>query len=246
MSDQAGTAGLLAAHRDEIRTMIAYMRTEMQEMRAEVHAMMGREDPRNSATWLPGFPSLSVCVCYPSHRPNDPICQWWPTASPACICRPQFIPGRDPICRYPHDPLLAEVRASRLRLEGLIMSYFAHRDLMRDFGGEGPRPTITVLCGSTRFGEAFQEANLRLTLAGHIVLSIGCDMRSDHELWRDLDESAIEVIKRKLDELHKRKIDLADEVFVLDVDGYIGESTRSEIEYATRLGRPIRYLSQEK
>lgn len=106
------------------------------------------------------------------------------------------------------------------------------------------RPTITVLCGSTRFGHSFREWNLRLTLAGHIVLSIGCDMRSDHELWRDLDERAIEEVKMKLDELHKRKIDLADEVFVLDVDGYIGSSTRGEIEYAESLGRPVRYLSK--
>lgn len=117
---------------------------------------------------------------------------------------------------------------------------------MRDFGGEGPRPTITVLCGSTRFRKAFDEANLWLTLSGHIVLSIGVDMRndSDHPSLRDLDEDVLEGVKRNLDELHKRKIDLADEVFVIDPDGYIGASTRSEIEYATKLGRPIRYLSK--
>lgn len=115
-----------------------------------------------------------------------------------------------------------------------------HHALVRDFGG--PKPTITVLCGSTRFSEAFQEQNLRLTMAGHIVLSIGCDTRSDHELWRDLDQDAIDRLKADLDELHKRKIDLADEVFVLNVGGYIGQSTRSEIDYATALGRPIAYL----
>jgi cell division protein FtsB len=48
--------------------------------------------------------------------------------------------------------------------------------------------------------------------------------------------------KIALDELHKRKIDLADEVLVLNVGGYIGESTRSEIEYARKLGKPVRYL----
>lgn len=112
--------------------------------------------------------------------------------------------------------------------------------LVRDFGG--PRPPITVLCGSTRFGHSFQEQNLRLTMAGHIVLSIGCDTRSDHELWRNLDEAAMEALKDRLDVLHKRKIDLADEVLVLNVGGYIGESTRSEIEYAIKLGRPVRYL----
>lgn len=122
-----------------------------------------------------------------------------------------------------------------------------YHDLVRDFGsGEvaDERPTITVLCGSTRFGHTFQEQNLRLTMAGHIVLSIGCDTRSDHELWRDLDESAIEKLKADLDDLHKRKIDLADEVLVLNVGGYIGDSTRSEIAYAEKVGRPVRYLEE--
>lgn len=115
-----------------------------------------------------------------------------------------------------------------------------YHGLVVDFGG--PRPPITVLCGSTRFSEAYQEANLRLTVAGHIVLSIGCDTRSDHELWRDMSEAEIEALKDQLDVLHKRKIDLADEVFVLNVGGYIGSSTRSEIEYAEKLGKPLRYL----
>jgi hypothetical protein len=113
-----------------------------------------------------------------------------------------------------------------------------HHDLVRDF--RGPRPTITVLCGSTRFLEAFQRANLRLTLLGHIVLSIGCDTKSDVELA--LAGVVGADAKPALDELHKRKIDLADEVLVLNVGGYIGESTRSEIEYAEKLGKPIDYL----
>jgi hypothetical protein len=113
-----------------------------------------------------------------------------------------------------------------------------HHGLVRDF--RGPKPTITVLCGSTRFGEAFQDANLRLTMAGHIVLSIGCDMKSDSELWSDPVEA--EQIKKRLDELHMRKIDLADEVYVLNVDGYIGESTRNEIAYAQALRKPVEYL----
>lgn len=120
-------------------------------------------------------------------------------------------------------------------------------DLVRDFGGDGDRPTITVLCGSTRFGQAFRDANLALTLAGHIVLSIGCDTKSDDELAR-AGVTFDQALKGRLDELHLRKIDLADEVLVLNVampehpNGYIGESTRREIEYATRLGKPIRYL----
>jgi len=115
-------------------------------------------------------------------------------------------------------------------------------DLVRDFGG--PRPEIIVLCGSTRFGEAFAEANLRLTVDGAIVLSIGCDLRSDHELWADLTENQIGELKESLDVLHKRKIDLADRVLVLNVGGYIGSSTRSEIEYAEKIGRPVDYLTE--
>lgn len=117
-----------------------------------------------------------------------------------------------------------------------------HHDLVRDF--QGPRPTITVLCGSTRFYDVFREQNLRLTLAGHIVLSIGCDLRSDsdlataNELGGDLDAT-----KRELDELHRRKIDLADEVLVVsDSTGYFGESTASEISYAVKRGKPVRFL----
>jgi hypothetical protein len=119
---------------------------------------------------------------------------------------------------------------------------YEYHDVVCDFRTSGERPRITVLCGSTRFGHSFREHNLRLTIAGHIVLSIGCDLRSDHELWRDLDQPAIERLKASLDELHKRKIDLADEVLVLNVGGYIGDSTRSEIGYAEALGKPVIYL----
>src|SRR6266568_1729570 len=98
---------------------------------------------------------------------------------------------------------------------------------------QGPitkRPTIICLCGSTRFSQAFHDENLRETLLGRIVLSIGCDFKSDHDLMiaGDLTEED----KERLDELHLRKIDLADEILVLNVNGYIGQSTRREIEYA--------------
>jgi len=101
------------------------------------------------------------------------------------------------------------------------------------------KPPIVCLCGSTRFGDAFREANLRYTLVGCIVLSVGCDTKSDDELWADPDERA--AIKVRLDELHKHKIHMADVVHILNVGGYIGESTRSEIEYAQRLGKLITY-----
>lgn len=86
---------------------------------------------------------------------------------------------------------------------------------------------------------AFQEANLNETLSGNIVLSIGCNTHSDDMLRLPAS------VKERLDELHKRKIDLADEVLVLNVRGYIGASTRSEIEYAEAQGKVIRYLDEE-
>lgn len=104
------------------------------------------------------------------------------------------------------------------------------------------KPIIVTLCGSTRFGQAFQDANLDETLKGNIVLSIGCNTKSDLQLFGDLPEQRRKEIKAALDELHKRKIDLSDEIFVLNVGGYIGESTRSEIEYAAKKGLLIRYL----
>src|SRR6266705_1462992 len=94
-------------------------------------------------------------------------------------------------------------------------------------------PTIVCLCGSARFSKAFQEANLKETLAGKIVLTIGCDMKSDGELFGSDEEKTS--IKAMLDELHLRKIELADEVLILNVNGYIGESTKRELAYAQHL-----------
>ena len=104
-----------------------------------------------------------------------------------------------------------------------------------------PMPTIVCLCGSTRFKDAFDEANYQETMAGRIVLSVGFLM---HATGNKHGQSVGATPEQKiaLDELHKRKIDLADEVLVLNVGGYIGDSTRSEIEYAERLNMPIRYL----
>ncbi len=97
-------------------------------------------------------------------------------------------------------------------------------------------PKIVCLCGSGRFMDAFNTAEESETLQGHIVLTIGCNTK---DVARDAN---YERHKPMLDELHKRKIDLADEVLVLNVGGYIGQSTRSEIEYAQGLGKPVRYL----
>lgn len=108
------------------------------------------------------------------------------------------------------------------------------------------KPTIVCLCGSTRFSEAFREANLHETLAGNIVLTIGCDMRSDADLFADKTDKELTAIKISLDWLHFRKIDLADEVLILNVDGYVGQSTRNELNYAISTGKRVRWLEPDK
>jgi hypothetical protein len=102
-------------------------------------------------------------------------------------------------------------------------------------------PRIVCLCGSTRFKAAFDEANYRETMAGRIVLSVGFYMHAT-ENRHGQDVGTTDEQKLRLDELHKRKIDLCDEVLILNVGGYIGNSTRSEIEYAMAHSKPIRYL----
>ena len=95
---------------------------------------------------------------------------------------------------------------------------------------------VITLCGSTRFKDAFLEAQKNLTLSGNIVISVGLFGHSgDNEVWE-------EEMKAMLDDMHKRKIDMADEIFVINVGGYIGSSTQSEIEYAKAMGKPVKYL----
>jgi hypothetical protein len=108
--------------------------------------------------------------------------------------------------------------------------------------GAASRPRVVCLCGSTRFAEEFRQASLRLTLAGEIVLSIGCDPRREGDLAAMAEAGDPAAVKARLDELHKRKIDLANWVLVINPGGYAGESTRSEIAYATARGKPVRYL----
>lgn len=104
------------------------------------------------------------------------------------------------------------------------------------------RPTIVCLCGSTRFKDAFVEANLRETLLGNIVLTIGCDMRTDDEIFGSMPESVKRNAKRLLDALHLEKIRLADAVLILNVGGYIGESTTREAWFAFYLNKKVRWL----
>ena len=95
---------------------------------------------------------------------------------------------------------------------------------------------VITLCGSTKFKEQYLEVQKRLTLEGNIVISVGLFGHSgDDEVWT-------EGTKVMLDDMHKRKIDMADEIFVINVNGYIGSSTKSEIEYALKTGKKVNYL----
>ena len=103
--------------------------------------------------------------------------------------------------------------------------------------------TVIALCGSTRFKDEFMEVQKRLTLEGNIVISVGLFGHSgDKEVWENMDEGTLTKTKEMLDDMHKRKIDMADEIFVINVGGYIGDSTQSEIEYAQNTGKTVRYL----
>ncbi len=102
-------------------------------------------------------------------------------------------------------------------------------------------PPIVVICGSTRFMTEMNEADLRETKAGKIVVKPGCDMKSPRELRSGPAEA--EALKARLDDLHRAKIRLADEVLI--VGGYIGDSTRAEIAYARSLGKPVRFTHPE-
>ena len=98
---------------------------------------------------------------------------------------------------------------------------------------------VITLCGSTRFKNEFMEAQKRLTLEGNVVITVGLYGHSgDDVVWT-------EGVKDMLDRQHLAKIDLADEIFVINVGGYIGESTRSEIAYAEKTGKKVYYLEPQ-
>lgn len=107
------------------------------------------------------------------------------------------------------------------------------------------RPKIVCLCGSTRFYQQFQEANYQETMAGRIVLSVGFYPHAQKEAHHE-ERGCTPEQKIALDVLHKQKIDLADEILVLNVGGYIGTSTRSEIRHAVATGKPVRWLEPDK
>ena len=95
---------------------------------------------------------------------------------------------------------------------------------------------VITLCGSTKFKDDFIREQKRLTLEGNIVISVGLfGLAGDNEV---LDHG----VKEMLDDMHKRKIDMADEIFVINKNGYIGSSTKSEIQYAIDLRKPVKYM----
>lgn len=97
---------------------------------------------------------------------------------------------------------------------------------------------VITLCGSTRFKNEFLQVQKELTLKGNIVISVGLFGHADGEYEKVITDE----VKIMLDDMHKRKIDMADEIFVINKDGYIGESTKSEIRYAIETGKRVNYL----
>ncbi len=101
---------------------------------------------------------------------------------------------------------------------------------------------IITLCGSTRFKEEFEEVNRTLELNDWVVLTVASYYHSENDTslrrW-------IERNKRQLDRLHLAKIELSQAIVVIDVDGYIGRSTRAEIRHAKELEKPIYYYSDK-
>lgn len=105
---------------------------------------------------------------------------------------------------------------------------------------------VITLCGSTRFKNEFYKAQKELTLEGNIVISVGLFGHSgDSEVWDNMSEGTLTKTKEMLDDMHKRKIDMADEIFVINKNGYIGDSTKSEIAYAIKSGKKVNYLEEQ-
>ena len=95
---------------------------------------------------------------------------------------------------------------------------------------------VITLCGSTRFRAEYERVQKELTLQGNIVISVGLFGHSgDDEVWKD-------GVKEMLDEMHLAKIDMADEIFVINPGGYIGQSTSREIAYARSRGKTVKSL----
>jgi hypothetical protein len=136
------------------------------------------------------------------------------------------------VLRHDHNRTFASVLAQiEMRMEASGFRLIRSEEMIYP---DGRPPRVVCLCGSTRFADAFQAANRTETLSGRIVLSVGCFAHQGDPVSPEE--------KLALDQLHLRKIDLADEILVLNVGGYIGDSTRREVEYANAAGKAIRFL----
>lgn len=102
---------------------------------------------------------------------------------------------------------------------------------------------IMCLCGSTRFKDEFEKAAAELSLRGYIGLSLGVFGKSgDYERY-DIDEND-EKLREQLDDMHKQRIEMSDAIYVVNPSGYVGESTKREIEYARSLGKDVLWLEE--
>ncbi len=145
-----------------------------------------------------------------------------------------------PLCKY---PTIAEIGCKLCIACGraVIRGNQYSRHVEDAPGG----PKIVCLCGSTRFYGAFQRANYEETMQGRVVLSVGFYPHSQTQAHGE-EIGCTEEQKRTLDDLHLRKIDLADEILVLNVGGYVGESTAREIVYAEEHGKLVRFLEVDR
>ena len=99
---------------------------------------------------------------------------------------------------------------------------------------------MVTLCGSTKFKEDFIRVQKELTLKGIIVISVGLFGHADGEFGNIINDE----VKAMLDDMHKRKIDMADAIYVINKNGYIGSSTKGEIQYAKDTGKKVIYMEE--
>lgn len=91
---------------------------------------------------------------------------------------------------------------------------------------------VITLCGSARFRKEIDEVQKSLALQGHLIFTI--ENLESVEITKE--------IENMLDITHRKKIDLSDAIYVINLNGYIGESTSNEIEYARKNGKEVMYL----
>lgn len=97
---------------------------------------------------------------------------------------------------------------------------------------------IITLCGSIKFKTEFMKIQEELTLKGNIVFTPNFFSGMNNEIKLE--------VKEMLDEMHRQKIDMSDEIYVINYKGYIGKSTQAEIQYAKTKGKKISYLENIK